>query len=121
MNNGHRKLPASNLPSLVFWWVCAVSPGRRTVLVSYFRVPNFRAPAGEISLVARKFYPPSVIACHSRPTVAAATTEALEKRPRTPEERIMQNARTMCMAVLLLIVGFVGAENLLFSDRKFPS
>ncbi|XP_058118574.1 uncharacterized protein LOC131288435 [Anopheles ziemanni] len=28
----------------------------------------------------------------------------------------MQNARTMCMAVLLLIVGFVGAENLLFSD-----
>ncbi|XP_053679996.1 uncharacterized protein LOC128730929 [Anopheles nili] len=28
----------------------------------------------------------------------------------------MQNAQTMCMAILLLIVGFVGAENLLFSD-----
>ncbi|XP_035775242.1 uncharacterized protein LOC118457631 isoform X1 [Anopheles albimanus] len=28
----------------------------------------------------------------------------------------MQNARTMCMVILLLIVGFVGAENLLFSD-----
>uniref|UniRef100_A0A182QNH8 Peptidase S1 domain-containing protein n=1 Tax=Anopheles farauti TaxID=69004 RepID=A0A182QNH8_9DIPT len=32
------------------------------------------------------------------------------------EERIMQNAQTMCLAILLLIVGFVGAENLLFSD-----
>ncbi|XP_052890108.1 uncharacterized protein LOC128298397 [Anopheles moucheti] len=28
----------------------------------------------------------------------------------------MQNVQTMCMAILLLIVGFVGAENLLFSD-----
>ncbi|XP_050082749.1 uncharacterized protein LOC126569591 [Anopheles aquasalis] len=28
----------------------------------------------------------------------------------------MQNARTMCMVILLLIVGFVGAENILFSD-----
>ncbi|XP_058060342.1 uncharacterized protein LOC131211022 [Anopheles bellator] len=28
----------------------------------------------------------------------------------------MQNARIMCMAIFLLIVGFVGAENLLFSD-----